>query len=79
MVALSDDPQSLATLARFRSGTSRWLVVCKMAGEGYDNSGNYFLTREEQVKRHVETFIGIHVTYDRSAVGGSVAGAPGRA
>ena len=35
-LALSDDPSSLATLERFRISPCRWLVVCKMAGEGYD-------------------------------------------
>jgi acyl-CoA oxidase len=35
----------------------RWLWA---AGEAYDNSGNYFMTREQRVARHVETFIGIH-------------------
>ena len=33
----------------------RWLWD---AGEAYDNSGNYFRTREETIARHVETFIG---------------------
>jgi len=35
----------------------RWLWA---AGEDYDNSRNYLMSREERVKRHVETFIGIH-------------------
>ncbi len=35
-IALSDDPASLGVLTRFRSGGGRWLVVCRMAGEGYD-------------------------------------------
>jgi acyl-CoA oxidase len=35
----------------------RWLWA---AGELYDNSMNYFHTREETVSRHVETFVGIH-------------------
>jgi hypothetical protein len=35
----------------------RWLWE---AGEIFDNSMNYFQTREEMVSRHVETFIGIH-------------------
>ena len=35
-LALSDDPASQSTLERFRSGGERWLVVCRMAGEGYD-------------------------------------------
>ena len=38
----------------------RWLWE---AGEQYDNSGNYFMTREQIVARHVETFIGIHKKY----------------
>ena len=35
-VALSDDPASLSVLTRFRSGAGRWLVVVKMASEGFD-------------------------------------------
>jgi acyl-CoA oxidase len=35
----------------------RWLWE---AGEEYDNSNNYFMTREEIVAAHVERFIGIH-------------------
>lgn len=35
----------------------RWLWD---AGEMFDNSGNYFRTREQTVARHVETFMGIH-------------------
>ena len=35
----------------------RWLWA---AGEAYDNSGNYFLSRSEIVSAHVERFIGIH-------------------
>lgn len=38
----------------------RWLWE---AGETYDNSGNYFRTRQETVARHVETFVGIHKKY----------------
>ena len=38
----------------------RWLWE---AGEMYDNSNNYFLTREQIVSRHVETFLGIHKKY----------------
>jgi len=35
----------------------RWLWE---AGELYDNSMNYFQSRDQMVARHVETFIGIH-------------------
>ncbi|MGI4790095.1 MAG: hypothetical protein ACRYFS_14735 [Janthinobacterium lividum] len=35
-VALSDDPASLSVLTRFRSGGGRWLIVVRMASEGYD-------------------------------------------
>jgi hypothetical protein len=35
----------------------RWLWD---AGEEYDNSANYFMSREEVVAAHVERFTGIH-------------------
>ncbi len=35
----------------------RWLWE---AGETYDNSGIHFSSREEKLKRHLETFFGIH-------------------
>lgn len=35
----------------------RWLWE---AGEMYDNSQNYFFTREQLISAHVERFIGIH-------------------
>ena len=36
-LALSDDPDAASVLDRFRWDGAKWLVVCKMAGEGYDN------------------------------------------
>lgn len=35
-LALSDDPDSADALERFRRDGSAWLVVCRMAGEGFD-------------------------------------------
>lgn len=36
LLALSDNPGAAGALARFRSGSADWLVVCRMAGEGFD-------------------------------------------
>jgi superfamily II DNA or RNA helicase len=36
VVALSNDPEAAQSLATFRTGGARWLVVCRMAGEGFD-------------------------------------------
>ena len=35
-LALSDNPDAAEALERFRRDESGWLVVCKMAGEGFD-------------------------------------------
>lgn len=38
----------------------RWLWD---AGEQFDNSGNYFFSRDDMLEKHIERFIGIHKKY----------------